>query len=208
MVGIKLFIKLCIEGRNMIDSETTKKILTDLNKSLSITEISKKYKVHRNTVRNIKIRYPDKSDNATPSKLILEKTKTINAEYRNIIKIFCHMHLNCYIYENRPIEWAKYLCEKLNVEYDDLKNYSPEKIKVVNSNSDNNKRRTYLATIRRIRALTYVYKNYEEVYQLFKAENFFGKSAISPTSFYNCAKEYWIDVNFEATLGEIIDNSK
>ena len=117
------------------------------------------------------------------------------------------MHLNCYIYENRPIEWAEHLCEKLNVEYDDLKNYSPEKIKVVNSNSDNNKRRTYLATIRRIRALTYVYKNYEEVYQLFKAENFFGKSAISPTSFYNCAKEYWIDVNFETTLGEIIDNN-
>ena len=32
----------------MIDSETTKKILTDLNKSLSITEISKKYIEERN----------------------------------------------------------------------------------------------------------------------------------------------------------------
>lgn len=190
----------------MIDSNTTKNILKDLNNSLSIAQISNKYGVHRNTVRNIKNKYLMNQNNIvyTNSDFSVNKVSKINTAYKKTIQKFCLLHLNCYIYKDKPIEWAHYLCEKLNINYSDLKNYSPDKLELYPPHKD---RRTFLATIRRIRAYKHISKNYGEVYHLLRNKNFFDNPPISYESFYNYAKNYWVDINFETTLGEIIDKS-
>ena len=109
----------------MINSIVTKKILNDLNNSLTITQISHKYNVHRNTVRNIKNKY---SNNTVFSQFTIGKASKINAAYKNKIKNYCLLHLNCYVYKDNPVKWAHYLCDKLNIEFSELKKLFTRKV--------------------------------------------------------------------------------
>ncbi|MBE6808933.1 MAG: hypothetical protein E7524_05620 [Ruminococcaceae bacterium] len=189
----------------MLTNDLRKSIIKDLkDKKLSIKEISEKYGVHRNTVGNINSELSNSQyDNSIYCKTT--RTSKINKEYQKAIKNFCLENLNCYVYKDNLVEWAKKLCETLNIDFLDLVNYSPDKIVLYPPHTD---RRLLLATIRRIRNYTYISKNYLDTYQKFQQTNYCGYKNISYESFYLCAKKYWIDIDFNGlNLGEIIDNT-
>lgn len=189
----------------MLNYDLRKSIVKDLkDKKLSIKEISEKYGVHRNTVGNIN----SELSNFQYGDLIYYKTtrtSKINKDYQETIKKFCFENLNCYVYKDNLVEWAKKLCETFNIDFSDLINYSPDKIVLYPPHTD---RRLLLATIRRIRNYNYISKNYLDTYQKFQQANYCGYKKISYESFYLCAKKFWIDIDFKGlNLGEIIDNT-
>lgn len=195
----------------MTDSELRRlNILYDVRiNQMSVTEIAKKYNVHRNTIRNVRMAYADIKDedvikyyeNPSSSNNIFVKKRTpkVSKADLEIIEQVCKKYLNCYL---TPEQICEKLCEKKEVEFDTVQNYDRRTYERLRFNVRRAKGR-YISKIFSIRNKRHPSKNFQEVYEEYCA---IIDSPVSRECFYLYARDFWIEADWEnKTLGELID---
>lgn len=203
----------------MIDDKTSIDILVEIfvhNKKK--TDIAKQYGISRNTIANICKRYKHLKDrflkyanNYTQlSELFsVERTKNQNKNIRKIkpadvvaIKECCLQNFNCHL---EPIELCKRLCALKGIDFEIVKNYNSD---LIETNPFEDDRKNLLREIRKIRSLKKPPKNHRQVYSEYQITDQYKSNKISYEAFYMYAREYWKDITWDKTLGEIIDDQK
>ncbi len=202
----------------MIDNKTSIDILVEIfvhNKKRA--DIAKKYDISRNTITNICKRYEHLKDeflkyaNDYTQLLDLfsgERAKNQNKNIRKIkeddikaIKECCLKYLYCYL---EPIDVCKGICKSTGIEFEDVKNYNHLYIETDKDIWDN--RQKHLRSIRNLRALKKPPKNHYKVFCQYTKTDQYKSNDISYGAFYMYARKYWKDIEWDKTIGEIIDD--
>lgn len=202
----------------MIGNKTSIDILVEIfvhNKKKA--DIAKQYDISRNTITNICKQYEHlkyeflKYENDYTQLFDLfsgEKVKNQNKNIRKIkeddieaIKECCLKYFYCYL---DPVDVCKSICKATGIEFEDVKNYNPLYIEIENGRWG--KRQKYLRLIRNLRALKKPPKNHYKVFCQYTKTEQYKNNNISYGAFYMYAREYWKDIEWDKTIGEVIDD--